>query len=368
MNASLAHTARRAQVRKAEDDLSKANAAHARLTKDCDKVQGDMAALAMETDTVARGVKAAAAHAQQRLVDLDVQKLEVQGLRRALNAKADEVFTLENKKFQLQQSLHERRHEIDVHRCAAAPGCVTRREYRRRRMASRVATRPATCGWSWLFCPAQGASGSNRTRTLRAIACAEHSALLHVLCTPPAIIKQPAAPRGVKRQPQSGGPVPCRQTLEAELKLLRDDCHRVTLELQERRLRVSRLDAKFAVLSNKGRSLYDDEAPKSQAYYVIKSAQEREELQKQGDALDSTNQRLQHEVRRRAAHLVRLVRGVPQRCARGASQRLLPRCVAGAPLERRRQGSSAGLRVALYGAVGAQRGSPGLPLERERAW
>lgn len=88
----------------------------------------------------------------------------------------------------------------------------------------------------------------------------------------------------------------CRQTLEAELKLLRDDCHRVTLELQERRLRVSRLEAKFGVLSNKGRSLYDDEGPKSQAYYVIKSAQEREELQKQGDTLDGTNQRLQREV------------------------------------------------------------------------
>jgi coiled-coil domain-containing protein 39 len=87
-----------------------------------------------------------------------------------------------------------------------------------------------------------------------------------------------------------------RQTLEAELKLIRDDCHRVTLELQERRLRVSRLEAKFGVLSTRSKSLYEEEEPKSQAYYVIKNAQEREELQKRGDTLDAENQRLEHEV------------------------------------------------------------------------
>lgn len=89
----------------------------------------------------------------------------------------------------------------------------------------------------------------------------------------------------------------CRQTLEAELKLTRDDCHRVTLELQERRLRVSRLEAKFGVLSSRSKSLYEEEEPKSQAYYVIKNAQEREELQKRGDTLDSENKRLEREVR-----------------------------------------------------------------------
>lgn len=89
----------------------------------------------------------------------------------------------------------------------------------------------------------------------------------------------------------------CRQTLEAELKLLRDDNHRVTLELQQRRLRVSRLEAKFAVLSKRHQSVYAEEEPKSQAYYVIKNAQEREALQATGDALDSANQTLEREVR-----------------------------------------------------------------------
>ena len=88
----------------------------------------------------------------------------------------------------------------------------------------------------------------------------------------------------------------CRATLEAELKLLRDDCHRVALELQQRRLRVDRLQANFEVLSKKSRGAQDGEEPRSQAYYVIKSAQEREELQQSGDALDNANQQLQREV------------------------------------------------------------------------
>jgi coiled-coil domain-containing protein 39 len=110
-----------AQVKRAEDDLGKAVLASTKLTKDQSKVQEDMVALNMETDMIVRTVKSAASAAQQRLVDMDVQKLEVQKLRKVLNSKADEVFTLENKKFQLQQSLHERRHEIDVHRSASLP-------------------------------------------------------------------------------------------------------------------------------------------------------------------------------------------------------------------------------------------------------
>lgn len=88
----------------------------------------------------------------------------------------------------------------------------------------------------------------------------------------------------------------CRQTLETELKLLRDDCHRVTLELQQRRLRMGRLEAKFDVMSKRNKSVYEEDEPKSQAYYVIKNAQEREELQKTGDVLDGENQRLEREV------------------------------------------------------------------------
>lgn len=68
---------------------------------------------------VGRAVKKATSERQQKLVDLDVRKLEVQHLRESLNSRADEVFTLENRKLQLEQSLKERRHEISVHKYAA---------------------------------------------------------------------------------------------------------------------------------------------------------------------------------------------------------------------------------------------------------
>lgn len=84
--------------------------------------------------------------------------------------------------------------------------------------------------------------------------------------------------------------------MEAEHKLAKDDVHRVTMELQERRARVEKLEAKFGVVSTKKQSLYEEEEPKSQAYYVIKAAQERQELQQLGDALDADNHRLQDEV------------------------------------------------------------------------
>jgi hypothetical protein len=84
------------------------------------QVQTDLAALNLEADMVGRAVKKATSERQQKLVDLDVRKLEVQHLREALNSRADEVFTLENRKLQLEQSLKERRHEISIHKCVAS--------------------------------------------------------------------------------------------------------------------------------------------------------------------------------------------------------------------------------------------------------
>lgn len=71
----------------------------------------------------------------------------------------------------------------------------------------------------------------------------------------------------------------------------------MTQELQDRRQRVEKLEAKFTVVSTKKKSIYDEDEPKSQAYYVIKAAQQRQELQATGDRLDAENHRLQKEVR-----------------------------------------------------------------------
>jgi coiled-coil domain-containing protein 39 len=53
------------------------------------------------------------------------------------------------------------------------------------------------------------------------------------------------------------------------VKLLRDDLHRITLELKERSVKVEKLQAKHETLSAKGGRDENGE-PKSQAYYLIK--------------------------------------------------------------------------------------------------
>lgn len=75
-----------------------------------------------------------------------------------------------------------------------------------------------------------------------------------------------------------------RDGLRAELRAARDDVHRLTLELKERALRVEKLQAKYEILAAKTRGageLDENGEPRSQAYYVIKAAQEREELQRE---------------------------------------------------------------------------------------
>ena len=64
-----------------------------------------------------------------------------------------------------------------------------------------------------------------------------------------------------------------RDGLRTELKLIREDVHRITLELKERILKVEKLQNKYECISSKSRGVDDGEEPKSQAYYVIKAAQ-----------------------------------------------------------------------------------------------
>ncbi len=53
---------------------------------------------------------------------------------------------------------------------------------------------------------------------------------------------------------------PCsRDGLRSELRLLREDVHRITLELKERLLRVDKLRSKFDTISSKARGAGDDE-------------------------------------------------------------------------------------------------------------
>lgn len=89
-----------------------------------------------------------------------------------------------------------------------------------------------------------------------------------------------------------------KETLLAQHKIILEDIHRLTLELSEKKLKISKLAAKYDVLAGKMKSLDEPEGndDKSQAYFVIKAAQEREELQREGDALDAEISKAEKEV------------------------------------------------------------------------
>ena len=71
----------------------------------------------LENEMSGRQVKSTIDAKEKAMVDHDVTKLEVKRVRDILAMHADEVFSLENRKFQLKMSMDERRQEIEVHRC-----------------------------------------------------------------------------------------------------------------------------------------------------------------------------------------------------------------------------------------------------------
>ena len=88
-----------------------------------------------------------------------------------------------------------------------------------------------------------------------------------------------------------------REALRAGVRTAQEEVHRVTLELRERAARVERLQNKYDILA--ARMKAGDGEQHSQAYYIIKAAQEREELQRTGDELDAAIVKADKEARRR---------------------------------------------------------------------
>ncbi|RLN95048.1 hypothetical protein BBJ28_00017905 [Nothophytophthora sp. Chile5] len=95
-----------------------------------------------------------------------------------------------------------------------------------------------------------------------------------------------------------------RELQRAANKAIEDERHRVSVELAEREQRVRKLQAKFETLCKMGgyANAEDDatgEAGKerSQAYFVIRAAQRREELQREGDELDDKIRVAEKDVR-----------------------------------------------------------------------
>uniref|UniRef100_A0A061QV58 Flagella associated protein n=1 Tax=Tetraselmis sp. GSL018 TaxID=582737 RepID=A0A061QV58_9CHLO len=189
------------QVKLVEDALLKARRRNGSVKADNKKLQEQIQEIRLISDSGSRNLEQANRAKEDKMVEQDGLKLELERLRGILNLKADEVFSLENRKYQLKQSMEERKQEVQVH----------------------------------------------------------------------------------------------LEGLRAELKLVREDLHRVTLELRERELKVEKLQNKYETMTSKQKQ--EDGEENSQAYYVIKAAQEREELQRKGDDLDAKIRKAEKEVR-----------------------------------------------------------------------
>lgn len=87
-----------------------------------------------------------------------------------------------------------------------------------------------------------------------------------------------------------------KDTLLAEKRAAEEEKHKVLVELADRKSKVQNLKVKYENLCYKNRAQEEGEE-RTQAYYVIKAAQEREELQRYGDELDSKIRKAEREIR-----------------------------------------------------------------------
>merc|ERR1719331_236177 len=87
-----------------------------------------------------------------------------------------------------------------------------------------------------------------------------------------------------------------QEVLKAQIRSQEDERHKTAIELAERKQKIYNLKMKYENVLNKVKK-EDGEEQKSQAYYVLKAAQEKEEMQRKGDELDDKIRRAEREIR-----------------------------------------------------------------------
>lgn len=154
------------------------------------KLTSQIEELTLENDMTYQDLNKICRRKEEVLVQHDIMKLEIKKIRETLTGSKDNVYSLENKKNQLEMSMQEREREIQVH----------------------------------------------------------------------------------------------KDVLLAEKKAAEEERHKIAIELAERTNKVKNLKIKYEALVQKNHGSGEgDTTEHSQAYYVIKAAQEREELQRKGD-------------------------------------------------------------------------------------
>lgn len=91
-----------------------------------------------------------------------------------------------------------------------------------------------------------------------------------------------------------------KDILESEKQAAEEERHKVAYELQIRQQKVKNLRIKYEGLVQRNKSSSDDveaDGEHTQAYFVIKAAQEKEELQRFGDELDGKIRKCEKEIK-----------------------------------------------------------------------
>merc|ERR1712187_838310 len=86
------------------------------------------------------------------------------------------------------------------------------------------------------------------------------------------------------------------EVLKTQLRGAQDEKHKCAIELAERKSKIYNLKMKYENVVSKVKK-EEGEEQHSQAHYVIKAAQEKEELQRKGDELDDKIRRAEREIR-----------------------------------------------------------------------
>jgi len=165
-------------------------------------MKSTMEELELQNTIMNRAVTTTVKEKEESLMQHDILRLEVKRLRQQLNSKSENLWSLENRKQQLQISMEEREKEIEVH----------------------------------------------------------------------------------------------TDVLRAQLRASDEEKHKAAMELAERKQKIYTLKSKYENVVSKVKK-EDGEEQMSQAHYMIKAAQDKEELQRKGDELDDKIRRAEKEIR-----------------------------------------------------------------------
>merc|ERR1719502_2200447 len=195
------HAILSAQIKRQDAELRSAQRTLQVIQKESDAMKGTMDELELQNSIMNRTVAQTVKEKEEVLVHHDVMKLEVKRLRNNLNAKSENLYSLENRKAQLEISMKEREKEIEVH----------------------------------------------------------------------------------------------QEVLKAQMRCAEEERHKTMIELAERKQKIYNLKMKYETVVNRVKREEGEEH--SQAYYVLKAAQAKEELQRKGDELDEKIRKAEREIR-----------------------------------------------------------------------